>query len=75
MATTSVPSSPSAKTNRIGLEVAQYKGNKSTLCAGCGHNAISERIIEGKCFEWAWSRTASQALPELAVIEEPGLLY
>jgi 2-oxoglutarate ferredoxin oxidoreductase subunit beta len=50
MATTTVPSAPSAKTNRIGLEVAQYKGNKSTLCAGCGHNAISERIIEA-CFE------------------------
>ena len=30
--------------------MAQYKGNKSTLCAGCGHNAISERIIEA-CFE------------------------
>ncbi len=50
MATTTVPSAPSAKTNRIGLEVAQYKGNKSTLCAGCGHNAISERIIEA-CFD------------------------
>ena len=36
------------KTNRIGLEVIQYKGGKTTLCAGCGHNAISERIIE--CF-------------------------
>jgi 2-oxoglutarate ferredoxin oxidoreductase subunit beta len=23
-----------------------YKGGKTTLCAGCGHNAISERIIE-----------------------------
>jgi 2-oxoglutarate ferredoxin oxidoreductase subunit beta len=32
--------------NRIGLEVAAYKGNKTTLCAGCGHNAITERIIE-----------------------------
>ncbi len=50
MATTAVPPSPSAKTNRIGLEVTHYKGNKSTLCAGCGHNAISERIIEA-CFE------------------------
>jgi 2-oxoglutarate ferredoxin oxidoreductase subunit beta len=50
MATTTVPPAPSAKTNRIGLEMAQYKGNKSTLCAGCGHNAISERIIEA-CFE------------------------
>lgn len=50
MATTAVPASPAAKTNRIGLEIVQYKGNKSTLCAGCGHNAISERIIEA-CFE------------------------
>jgi 2-oxoglutarate ferredoxin oxidoreductase subunit beta len=50
MATTAVPSSPTAKTNRLGLEVIHYKGNKSTLCAGCGHNAISERIIEA-CFE------------------------
>lgn len=50
MATTAVPSAPAAKTNRIGLEIVQYKGNKSTLCAGCGHNAISERIIEA-CFE------------------------
>src|SRR5579872_5432459 len=50
MATTTVPPSSSAKTNRIGLEMAQYKGNKSTLCAGCGHNAISERIIEA-CYE------------------------
>jgi 2-oxoglutarate ferredoxin oxidoreductase subunit beta len=34
------------KTNRIGLEVAPYRGSKTTLCAGCGHNAISERIID-----------------------------
>ena len=34
--------------NHIGLEVLNYKGAKSTLCAGCGHNAISERLIE--CF-------------------------
>jgi len=39
---------PPKKTNRIGLEVLSYKGAKTTLCAGCGHNAISERIIE--CF-------------------------
>jgi len=36
--------------NRIGLELSDYKGAKSTLCAGCGHNAISERIIEA-CYE------------------------
>ncbi|MBI4873235.1 MAG: 2-oxoacid:ferredoxin oxidoreductase subunit beta [Acidobacteria bacterium] len=37
---------PPKKVNRIGLEIADYKGAKSTLCAGCGHNSISERIIE-----------------------------
>jgi 2-oxoglutarate ferredoxin oxidoreductase subunit beta len=26
--------------------MASYKGSKTTLCAGCGHNAITERIIE-----------------------------
>jgi 2-oxoglutarate ferredoxin oxidoreductase subunit beta len=34
------------KVNRIGLEPQVYKGGKTTLCAGCGHNAISERIID-----------------------------
>jgi 2-oxoglutarate ferredoxin oxidoreductase subunit beta len=37
---------PQKKTNRIGLEVQPYRGGKTTLCAGCGHNAISERIID-----------------------------
>jgi len=37
---------PPKKVNRIGLEVAAYRGSKTTLCAGCGHNAITERIIE-----------------------------
>ena len=35
-----------ARVNRIGLEPLVYKGGKTTLCAGCGHNAISERIID-----------------------------
>jgi len=39
---------PPRKVNRIGLEVLSYKGARTTLCAGCGHNAISERIVE--CF-------------------------
>jgi len=34
------------KTNRIGLTVSDYQGGKSTLCAGCGHNAISERLLQ-----------------------------
>jgi 2-oxoglutarate ferredoxin oxidoreductase subunit beta len=46
MSTTVTP--PPKKVNRIGLEVVGYKGSKTTLCAGCGHNAVSERIIE--CF-------------------------
>src|SRR5579862_7518405 len=37
---------PPPKTNRIGLTVLDYRGGKTTLCAGCGHNAISERIID-----------------------------
>jgi 2-oxoglutarate ferredoxin oxidoreductase subunit beta len=45
MATTPT-SSPTPKTNRIGLQVVEYRGGKTTLCAGCGHNAISERIID-----------------------------
>ena len=44
----SSPAGPPKKVNRIGLEVLPYKGSKTTLCAGCGHNAISERIVE--CF-------------------------
>jgi 2-oxoglutarate ferredoxin oxidoreductase subunit beta len=40
------PSTPAKKTNRLGLELASYRGSKTTLCAGCGHNAITERIID-----------------------------
>src|SRR5579859_2850423 len=43
--TTNTPA-PAPKTNRIGLQVIDYRGGKTTLCAGCGHNAISERIID-----------------------------
>src|SRR5271170_410547 len=54
MATTPVTSTPveapkpapTPKTNRIGLQVLDYRGGKTTLCAGCGHNVISERIID-----------------------------
>src|SRR5882762_11265752 len=37
---------PAPKTNHIGLTMIDYRGGKTTLCAGCGHNAISERIID-----------------------------
>src|SRR5258707_2620935 len=46
MGTTATP--PPKKVNYIGLEVVNYKGGRTTLCAGCGHNAVSERIVE--CF-------------------------
>src|SRR3569832_574994 len=45
MSTTPVePKAP--KTNSIGLQILDYSGGKTTLSAGCGHNAISERITE-----------------------------
>jgi 2-oxoglutarate/2-oxoacid ferredoxin oxidoreductase subunit beta len=33
------------KFNRIGLQFQDYKGKDSTLCAGCGHDAITSQII------------------------------
>jgi 2-oxoglutarate/2-oxoacid ferredoxin oxidoreductase subunit beta len=45
MSTPVVPTPPK-KVNRINLESTVYRGAKTTLCAGCGHNAISERIID-----------------------------
>jgi 2-oxoglutarate ferredoxin oxidoreductase subunit beta len=44
MADPITPTAPRA--NRLGLPVAEYRGAKSTLCAGCGHNAISERLVD-----------------------------
>ena len=43
---TATPSPRKKKFNRIGLELTVYRGSKTTLCAGCGHNAISERVID-----------------------------
>lgn len=34
------------KTNRLGLTLDEYKGGKSTLCAGCGHDAVTNQIIK-----------------------------
>lgn len=45
MSGTSTPT-PTPKTNHIGLTVLDYRGSKTTLCAGCGHNAITERIVD-----------------------------
>ncbi len=46
MATATANGATGPKLNHIGLPVVEYRGGKSTLCAGCGHNAISERIID-----------------------------
>ena len=46
MATATASGATGPKLNHIGLPVLEYRGGKSTLCAGCGHNAISERIID-----------------------------
>src|SRR5258706_9988974 len=45
MATTPT-STPPPKVNRIGLQVLDRRGGRTTLCADCRHNAISERIID-----------------------------
>jgi len=38
------------ETNALGLTRANYRGLRSTLCPGCGHNTISAQIIRA-CFE------------------------
>jgi len=40
------PPAPPKNVNRLGLTVADYKGGDSTLCAGCGHDAITSQIIK-----------------------------
>jgi 2-oxoglutarate ferredoxin oxidoreductase subunit beta len=41
------PTPPAGQpTNRIGLTRADYDGSKTTLCPGCGHNAITGGIIQ-----------------------------
>jgi 2-oxoglutarate ferredoxin oxidoreductase subunit beta len=37
---------PPAGANRAGLKRADYDGAKTTLCPGCGHNAITAAIIQ-----------------------------
>ena len=46
MASATASGATGPKVNHIGLPIVEYRGGKSTLCAGCGHNAISERIID-----------------------------
>lgn len=46
----STPTMPAKKSNRLGLDILPYRGSKTTLCAGCGHNAVTERLVEA-CWE------------------------
>ena len=34
------------KLNVLNLEKSEYKGGKSSLCPGCGHDQISNIIIQ-----------------------------
>jgi len=37
---------PTEKVNRLGLSREVYKGAPTTLCAGCGHNSITNHLIK-----------------------------
>jgi 2-oxoglutarate/2-oxoacid ferredoxin oxidoreductase subunit beta len=43
--TLKIGSGETIKENRLGLKATDYQGGKSTLCAGCGHDAISNQIV------------------------------
>ncbi len=43
---TETATAPAGDKNRIGLSKADYDGSKTTLCPGCGHNAITAGIIQ-----------------------------
>ncbi len=45
------PTAAKPAVNAIGLGKSDYKGLESTLCNGCGHDAISASIIEA-CYEY-----------------------
>ncbi|MCC6349444.1 MAG: 2-oxoacid:ferredoxin oxidoreductase subunit beta [Candidatus Eisenbacteria bacterium] len=46
MSATSTPPAGGPPVNRVGLTRADYDGSKTTLCPGCGHNAITGGIIQ-----------------------------
>src|SRR5262245_56567854 len=46
MSTTMQPPTAPKNTNRLGYVIADYRGGDSTLCAGCGHDAITSQIIK-----------------------------
>jgi 2-oxoglutarate ferredoxin oxidoreductase subunit beta len=46
MSASTTPPASGQPVNRIGLSKADYDGSKTTLCPGCGHNAITGGIIQ-----------------------------
>ena len=36
---------PNVQLNLVGMSKNDYRGAPTTLCAGCGHNTISNQII------------------------------
>ncbi|MBP1691458.1 MAG: 2-oxoglutarate oxidoreductase, beta subunit [Bacteroidetes bacterium] len=44
--TDQVQPAKSGNTNRLGLGMQDYRGLDSTLCSGCGHDAITSQIIK-----------------------------
>src|SRR5438034_6407285 len=46
MTTQQTSATPPKNMNRLGFTMADYKGAESTLCAGCGHDAITSQIIK-----------------------------
>ena len=52
-----------------------YRGGKTTLCAGCGHNAISERIIDAFYDMGIAAGAGGQDVGHRLLVEEPGLFH
>ena len=50
-----------------------YRGGKTTLCAGCGHNAISERIIDAFFEMGIDPEERDQAVGDRLLEQEPGV--
>ena len=61
MSTTTASKRPARapKVNALGLDKSAYRGGPSTLCKGCGHNSINQRIINAT---WALGLDQSQVI-------------
>ncbi len=50
MSNQTIKANSRTRENLAGLSKADYRGNPTTLCQGCGHNSISSQIIAA-CYE------------------------